>query len=139
MGVILVGIVFHLFRDSLILCLFYFRDAPEATGEEPDDADFDAPKIYEPVSQVLQIFKRCSRFIPNCKSFLDSLKLIFFSLDLVLNQSWLLPCLPCNCKNPYPYRIKSQIILKTGFITDHSNRECIYLFDHELSSSVKNI
>ena len=29
------------------------RDAPEATGEEPDDADFDMPKIYEPVSIVL--------------------------------------------------------------------------------------
>ena len=26
------------------------RDAPEATGDEPDDADFDMPKIYEPVS-----------------------------------------------------------------------------------------
>lgn len=26
-----------------------FRDAPEATGEEADDADFDMPKIYEPV------------------------------------------------------------------------------------------
>ena len=28
----------------------HFRDAPEATGDEPEDADFDAPKIYEPVS-----------------------------------------------------------------------------------------
>ena len=27
-----------------------YRDAPEATGEEPDDQDFDMPKIYEPVS-----------------------------------------------------------------------------------------
>jgi len=27
----------------------HFRDAPEATGEEADDADFDMPKIYEPV------------------------------------------------------------------------------------------
>ncbi|XP_071819604.1 dynein axonemal heavy chain 5-like isoform X1 [Apostichopus japonicus] len=27
----------------------FLRDAPEATGEEPDDADFEAPKIYEPI------------------------------------------------------------------------------------------
>ena len=33
--------------------IFFFRDAPEATGEEPDDADFDMPKIYEPVSWKL--------------------------------------------------------------------------------------
>ena len=26
-----------------------YRDAPEATGEEPEDTDFDMPKIYEPV------------------------------------------------------------------------------------------
>ena len=30
--------------------LEHCRDAPEATGDEPEDADFDAPKIYEPVS-----------------------------------------------------------------------------------------
>lgn len=33
-------------------CLFVphiYRDAPEATGDEPDDADFDMPKVYEPV------------------------------------------------------------------------------------------
>ena len=27
------------------------RDAPEATGEEAEDADFEMPKIYEPVSK----------------------------------------------------------------------------------------
>ena len=29
-----------------------YRDAPEATGDEPDDTDFDMPKIYEPVSSI---------------------------------------------------------------------------------------
>ena len=34
------------------MCVLSFhRDPPEATGEEPDDADFDIPKIYEPVSE----------------------------------------------------------------------------------------
>ena len=27
----------------------FLRDAPEPTGEEDEDADFDAPKIYEEV------------------------------------------------------------------------------------------
>ena len=31
------------------------RDAPEATGDEPEDADFETPKIYEAVSLQLQI------------------------------------------------------------------------------------
>ena len=26
------------------------RDPPEPTGDEPDDFEFEAPKIYEPVS-----------------------------------------------------------------------------------------
>ena len=33
-----------------------FRDAPEPTGEEVDDSEFDAPKIYERVS-VLYIYR----------------------------------------------------------------------------------
>ena len=28
----------------------FLRDAPEPTGDEPDDADLDAPKIYEQVN-----------------------------------------------------------------------------------------
>ena len=27
----------------------FLRDAPEPTGDEPEDADLDAPKIYEQV------------------------------------------------------------------------------------------
>lgn len=29
--------------------LLFSRDAPEATGEETEDADLDMPRIYEPV------------------------------------------------------------------------------------------
>ena len=32
--------------------LLKHRDAPEPTGDEPDDADFEMPKIYEPVSEI---------------------------------------------------------------------------------------
>lgn len=38
-----------------------FRDAPEATGDEPEDADFETPKVYELVRT-----HQCSyqRFLP---------------------------------------------------------------------------
>ena len=29
--------------------LYIFSDAPELTGDEPEDAEMDTPKIYEPV------------------------------------------------------------------------------------------
>ena len=31
----------------------FLRDAPEPTGEEPEDADLEAPKIYEKVRRSL--------------------------------------------------------------------------------------
>lgn len=34
----------------------FLQDAPEATGDEPDDAELDAPKVYEQVSTGL---RRC--------------------------------------------------------------------------------
>ena len=30
----------------------FHRDAPEPTGDEGEDADFEAPKVYEPVSHL---------------------------------------------------------------------------------------
>jgi hypothetical protein len=35
------------------------RDAAEATGEEPEDTDFDMPKVYEPVSCLLYLISTC--------------------------------------------------------------------------------
>lgn len=37
--------------------LLFVRDAPEPTGEELDDADLEAPKIYEPVASLLCLLK----------------------------------------------------------------------------------
>ena len=31
----------------------FLREAPEPTGEEPDDAELEAPKVYEMVSNDL--------------------------------------------------------------------------------------
>lgn len=31
--------------------MYYYRDPPEPTGDEPEDFEYEAPKIYEPVSE----------------------------------------------------------------------------------------
>lgn len=41
------GYVELLFGVLIISYCLLFRDAPEATGDEPDDADFETPKVYE--------------------------------------------------------------------------------------------
>ena len=43
-----------LFLNNHLIFIFknYLRDAPEATGEEAEDADFEMPKIYEPVIRI---------------------------------------------------------------------------------------
>lgn len=38
----------------------FLRDAPEATGDEPEDADLEMPKIYEPV--IYFLFYLCILF-----------------------------------------------------------------------------
>lgn len=41
---------FLLIREAKVSFFFFslsFRDAPEATGDEPEDADFETPKVYE--------------------------------------------------------------------------------------------
>ena len=51
---------------EFVLILFCFhgnRDAPEATGDEPEDADFDMPKIYEPVSSLSFKYRNLNRLI----------------------------------------------------------------------------
>ncbi|XP_068092796.1 dynein axonemal heavy chain 5-like isoform X3 [Hyperolius riggenbachi] len=41
----------------------FLRDAPEATGDEPDDADLEAPKIYEPIPSFQQLSNRLDMFM----------------------------------------------------------------------------
>lgn len=45
-------------RNKFIMNLLKHRDAPEPTGDEPDDADFEMPKIYEPVSYITLLCQR---------------------------------------------------------------------------------
>ncbi|KAM8826831.1 dynein axonemal heavy chain 5-like [Synchiropus picturatus] len=41
----------------------FLRDAPEPTGEEPDDFDFDAPKVYEPIESFNSLRDRLNMFL----------------------------------------------------------------------------
>ncbi|XP_032818620.1 dynein axonemal heavy chain 5-like isoform X1 [Petromyzon marinus] len=41
----------------------FMRDAPEPTGEEPDDADLEAPKVYEPIPSFPQLAERLQAFL----------------------------------------------------------------------------
>ncbi|XP_041103970.1 dynein heavy chain 5, axonemal [Polyodon spathula] len=41
----------------------FLRDAPEATGDEPDDAELDAPKIYEPIPSFESLSERLVVFM----------------------------------------------------------------------------
>ena len=42
----------------------FLRDAPEPTGDEPDDADLEAPKIYEQVHlYIIQLYIILSLFV----------------------------------------------------------------------------
>ncbi|XP_067093621.1 dynein axonemal heavy chain 5 [Osmerus mordax] len=41
----------------------FLRDAPEATGEEPEDTDFDLPKVYEPIQSLESLTERLDMFL----------------------------------------------------------------------------
>ncbi|XP_041649230.1 dynein heavy chain 5, axonemal [Cheilinus undulatus] len=41
----------------------FLRDAPEATGEEPEDSDFDLPKVYEPTESFESLKERLNMFL----------------------------------------------------------------------------
>ncbi|XP_078698147.1 dynein axonemal heavy chain 5-like [Branchiostoma floridae x Branchiostoma belcheri] len=58
----------------------FMQDAPEATGDEPDDADLDAPKIYEPIDSYEQLQERLNMFMAQYNESVRSGKmdLVFF-------------------------------------------------------------
>uniref|UniRef100_W5KJG3 Dynein axonemal heavy chain 5 n=1 Tax=Astyanax mexicanus TaxID=7994 RepID=W5KJG3_ASTMX len=41
----------------------FLQDAPEATGEEPENADFDMPKVYEPIASFPSLRDRLNMFL----------------------------------------------------------------------------
>ena len=58
----------------------YLRDAPDVIGDEPDDADFDAPSIYEPIASFEQLEARLISFMEQYNESVRgaTLDLVFF-------------------------------------------------------------
>ena len=58
----------------------FLRDAPEATGEEPEDFDFDAPKVYEPIPTFDALKERLQSFMGQYNEQIrgGNLDLVFF-------------------------------------------------------------
>lgn len=58
--------VIFLFRNKLwteTSKYLFYRDAPEPTGEEGEDADMELPKVYEPVSNYDELRERLDMFL----------------------------------------------------------------------------
>lgn len=58
----------------------YFRDAPEPTGEEGEDADMELPKVYEPVFDYSELRERLDMFLSQFNEMVrgSGMDLVFF-------------------------------------------------------------
>ncbi|CAH8437868.1 unnamed protein product [Dicrocoelium dendriticum] len=64
----------------------FLRDAPEATGEEADDAELEAPKIYEPAQSLEQLNSRLSMFMQMYNETIRGAKLdLVFFKDAIIH------------------------------------------------------
>lgn len=57
-----------------------FRDAPEPTGEEGEDADQELPKVYEPIKDEKELFDRFEMFLAQFNEMVrgSGMDLVFF-------------------------------------------------------------
>ncbi|KAK2518351.1 dynein heavy chain 5 [Columba guinea] len=71
-----------LFEDKSTELYFvdFLRDVPEATGDEPDDAELKAPKIYEPIPSLDYLAERLQMFMQQYNETIRGSKmdLVFF-------------------------------------------------------------
>lgn len=58
----------------------FLRDAAEATGDEPEDVDLEAPKVYEPIQSFDQLNERLKMFMQTYNETVrgSKLDLVFF-------------------------------------------------------------
>lgn len=63
----------------------FLRDAPEPTGEEPDDADLEAPKIYEQVPSLQALSEKLSSYMQQYNDVIRGagMDLVFFKDAMV--------------------------------------------------------
>lgn len=64
----------------------FLRDAPEATGDEPDDVELKAPKIYEPIPSLDYLAERLQMFMQQYNESIRGSKmdLVFFKVLVLL-------------------------------------------------------
>lgn len=60
----------------------FLRDVPEATGDEPDDAELKAPKIYEPIPSLDYLAEKLQMFMQQYNETIrgSKLDLVFFKV-----------------------------------------------------------
>ena len=60
----------------------FLRDVPEATGDEPDDAELKAPKIYEPIPSLDYLAEKLQMFMQQYNETIRGSKmdLVFFKV-----------------------------------------------------------
>lgn len=60
----------------------FLRDVPETTGDEPDDAELKAPKIYEPTPSLDYLAERLQMFMQQYNETIRGSKmdLVFFKV-----------------------------------------------------------
>uniref|UniRef100_A0A672TUF5 Dynein axonemal heavy chain 5 n=1 Tax=Strigops habroptila TaxID=2489341 RepID=A0A672TUF5_STRHB len=72
----------NLFEDNSTELYFvdFLRDVPEATGDEPDDVELKAPKIYEPIPSLDYLAERLQMFMQQYNETIRGSKmdLVFF-------------------------------------------------------------
>uniref|UniRef100_A0A8C4K6E1 Dynein heavy chain 5, axonemal-like n=1 Tax=Dromaius novaehollandiae TaxID=8790 RepID=A0A8C4K6E1_DRONO len=77
----------NLFKDSSTELYFvdFLRGVPEATGDEPDDVELKAPKIYEPVPSLDYLAERLQMFMQQYNETIRGSKmdLVFFKDAIV--------------------------------------------------------
>lgn len=61
----------------------FLRDAPEATGDEPDDVELEAPKMYEPIPSFDELSERLKLFMEQYNEAIRGAKmdLVFFKVQ----------------------------------------------------------
>ncbi|XP_023932850.1 dynein heavy chain 8, axonemal [Lingula anatina] len=63
----------------------FLRDAPEPTGEEPEDAEIETPKLYEPIPSFEELKERLQFFVANYNETIRGahMDLVFFQDAMV--------------------------------------------------------
>ena len=63
----------------------FLREAPEATGDEPDDADLDAPKVYEQVPDLKALSDKLTSYMEQYNDVIRGagMDLVFFKDAMV--------------------------------------------------------